>query len=86
MTYVSALQAYKKAMKIESDFSCHVPMSKDDERLEEAQIAVLSEFGPCEPAGKVFVWSTGESLPFSSANPGVMHVSPASSRVGSLYD
>lgn len=67
-----------KTMRIESDFSCLVPVSEDDERLVKAHAAVLSAFGPCEPAGKIFVRSTGESLPFRPANPGVVHVSPAS--------
>lgn len=73
-------------MKTECDFPWLVPVSEDDERLVKAQDAVLSAFGPRQPAGKMFGRSTGESLPFRPANPGVVHVSPASSRVGSLCD
>ncbi len=89
MTSVNALQGYQKAIKIVSDFPFLVRVSETDEHLREAQAAVLDAFHKrtiCPPAGKIFVRCTGESLLFRPANPGVVHVSAASLRVGSLCD
>lgn len=69
-------------MTIVSDFPFLVPVSEDDQRLVDAQNAVLDAFDTCEPAGNIFARSKGESLPFRPAKSGVSHVSPASLFVG----